>query len=102
MYVIVRHWDTKEESDPEEEKLRRKALGERNSVETTFGTAKRVYWAKNIGGNSPDMDCSLLLFQEFEEGLDGISLSSFGKIPQIAANSQYYWAGVCLGKPCAI
>lgn len=28
-------------------------------------------------GNSPDMDCSLLLCQEFEEVLDGTSLSSF-------------------------
>ena len=44
-------------------------------------------------GNSPDMDCSLLLCQEFEEVLDGTSLSSFEKFPQIVANPQYdcYW-----------
>lgn len=34
--------------DSEEERLRRKASGERNGVEATFGTAKRVYRANNI------------------------------------------------------
>ena len=38
----------KKNPDPEEEQLRRKASGERNSVEATFGTAKRVYRANNI------------------------------------------------------
>lgn len=38
----------KKNPDPEEEKLRRKASGERNGVEATFGTAKRVYRANNI------------------------------------------------------
>lgn len=38
----------KKSPDPEEEKLRRKASGERNGVEATFGTAKRVYRANNI------------------------------------------------------
>ena len=38
----------KKNPDPEEERLRRKASGERNSVEATFGTAKRVYRANNI------------------------------------------------------
>lgn len=42
---------TKKNPDLEEEKLRRKALGERNSVETTFGTAKRIYRANNIRAN---------------------------------------------------
>lgn len=38
----------KKEPDPEEEKQRLKASGERNAVEATFGTAKRVYRANNI------------------------------------------------------
>lgn len=38
----------KKNPDSEEEKLRRKASGERNGVEATFGTAKRVYRANNI------------------------------------------------------
>ena len=38
----------KKNPDPEEEQLRRKASAERNSVEATFGTAKRVYRANNI------------------------------------------------------
>lgn len=38
----------KKDPNPEEEKLRHKASGERNGVEATFGTAKRVYRANNI------------------------------------------------------
>lgn len=38
----------KKDPDPEKEKLRHKASGERNGVEATFGTAKRVYRANNI------------------------------------------------------
>ena len=34
--------------DPKEQMLRRKASGERNGVEVTFGTAKRVYRVNNI------------------------------------------------------
>ena len=38
----------KKNPDLEEEKLRRQASSERNSVEATFGTAKRIYRANNI------------------------------------------------------
>lgn len=40
--------------DPAETELRRKASGERNEVEATFGTAKRVYRANDIRAKLPE------------------------------------------------
>ena len=40
--------------DPTETELRRKASGERNEVEATFGTAKRVYRANDIRAKLPE------------------------------------------------
>ncbi|EJX03954.1 transposase [gut metagenome] len=44
----------KKHPDPVETELRRKASGERNEVEATFGTAKRVYRANNIRAKLPE------------------------------------------------
>ena len=40
--------------DPAETELSRKASGERNEVEATFGTAKRVYRANDIRAKLPE------------------------------------------------
>mgnify|MGYP004442697101 FL=1 len=48
----------KEEKSPEEKAKMAKAVGDRNEVESSFGTAKRVYRANNIRAKLPDTaDC---------------------------------------------
>ena len=44
----------KKHPDPVETELRRKASGERNEVEASFGTAKRVYRANDIRAKLPE------------------------------------------------
>lgn len=84
----------KKDPDPEKEKLRHKASGERNGVEATFGTAKRVYRANNIRVKLKETAQTWIAACFFAK-------NSFGKIPQIAANPQYYcywwlfWATMC-------
>lgn len=96
----------KKNLDPGEEKLRRKASGERNGVEATFGTAKRVYRANNIRAKLKETVQTWIAacffaknLKKFVMGLLCLLLEKFLRLRQIhntIANSGY------LKKPCAI
>ncbi len=83
--------------DPEEEKPRRKASGERNGVEATFGKAKRVYRANNIRAKLKETARTWIAACFFAKNLKKFLMGPLclllEKIPQIAANPQYdcYW-----------
>lgn len=96
----------KKNPDPEEEKLRRKASGERNDVEATFGTAKRVYRANNIRAKLKETArtwISACFFaknlKKFVMGLLCFLLEKFLRLLQIHNTIA---TGGYLEKPCAI
>ncbi len=93
----------KKNPDPEEEKLRRKASGERNGVEATFGTAKRVYRANNIRAKLKETAQTWIgacfFAKNLKKFLMGLLLGKFLRLQQIynIIVTNGYW-----GKPCAI
>ena len=96
----------KKNPDPEEEQLRRKASGERNSVEATFGTAKRVYRANNIKAKLKETAQTWIAacffaknLKKFLSGLLCLLLEKVLRWQQFHNNIiiSGYW-----GKPCAI
>lgn len=96
----------KKNLDPEEEKLRCKASGERNCVEATFGTAKRIYRANNIRAKLKETARTWIAacffaknLKKFVMGLLCLLLEKFLRLQQIHKNistTGYF------GKPCAI
>lgn len=96
----------KKNPDPEEEKLRHKASGERNGVEATFGTAKRVYRANNIRAKLKETARTWIAacffaknLKKFLMGLLCLLLEKSIRLQQIHNTIA---TGGYLGKPCAI
>lgn len=73
--------------DPEEEELRRKASCERNGVEATFGTAKRVYGANNIRAKLKETArtwiAACFFAKNLKKFLTGLLCLLFGKFPKL-------------------
>lgn len=96
----------KKNPDPEEEKLRRKASGERNGVEATFGTAKRIYRANNIRAKLKETARTWIAacffaknLKKFLMGLLCLLRKKSIKLQQI---HNMIATGGYLGKPCEI
>lgn len=96
----------KKNPDPEEEKLRRKASGERNGVEATFGTAKRVYRANNIRAKLKETArtwiAACFFAKNLKKFLMGLLCLLLEKILRLQQIHNTIGAGSCFGKPCAI
>lgn len=97
---------TKEESRSGRRKLRHKASGERNGVEATFGTAKRVYRANNIRAKLKETARTWIAacffaknLKKFLMGLLCLLLEKSIRLQQIHNTIA---TGGYLGKPCAM
>lgn len=75
--------------NPAETELRRKASGERNEVEATFGTAKRVYRANDIRAKLPETAATWIavcfFVKNLKKFLQGLLCLFFWTTPSITA-----------------
>ncbi len=96
----------KKNLDSEEEKLRCKASGERNGVETTFGTAKRIYRANNIKAKLKETAqawiAACFFAKKLKKFLMGLLCLLLEKNLRLQQIHNTIGTGSYLGKPCAI
>ena len=89
--------------DPQEEELRRKASCERNGVEATFGTAKRIYGANDIraklGETARTWIAACFFVKNLKKFLMGLLCLLFGKFHKLRQIRHDivacgYWEGI--------
>ena len=96
----------KKDPDLEEEKLRHKASSERNGVEATFGTAKRVYRANNIRAKLKETArtwiAACFFVKNLKKFLMGLLCLLLEKSLRLHCFHNTIATGGYFGKPCAI
>lgn len=96
----------KKDPDPEEERLRREASSERNGVEATFGTAKRVYRANNIRAKLKETAqtwiAACFFAKNLKKFLMGLLCLIFEKVLRLQQFSKDFSNGSHLRQPYAI
>lgn len=96
----------KEKSRSRRKKLRRQASSERNSVEATFGTAKRIYRANNIRAKLKETArtwiAACFFAKNLKKFLTGLLCLFLEKALRLQQILNTIGTGGYLGEPCAI